>query len=150
MIVALSMLNLLLLLGFHMQVFAAGDLSDPHGTHRVCLSAVLQVLQQVQGEEWFRDCWVWLYRGAWQVMRGQRGGWGGGAHEPDLGRGKALCVKLTYVNPSALWRAHMGKCIGKDSLSGLGGCDEPWASKEDGIRTLYHTNTPDLPNILFL
>lgn len=50
------------------QVFAAGDLSDPHGTHRVCLSAILQALGRCKeaGEAWIDDCWLWLYRGAWQ------------------------------------------------------------------------------------
>ncbi len=47
------------------QIFAAGDLSDPHGTHRVCLDAVLIALQQLINEKWMKDCWVWLYRGAW-------------------------------------------------------------------------------------
>ncbi len=81
------------------QVYAAGDLSDPHGTHRVCLSAIMQALERISagsalasrevsasrdregadgtsapvsrdregaGFSWFRDCEVWLYRGAWQ------------------------------------------------------------------------------------
>lgn len=50
------------------QVFAAGDLSDPHGTHRVCLSAILQALGRCKeaGDAWIDDCWLWLYRGAWQ------------------------------------------------------------------------------------
>ncbi len=50
------------------QVFAAGDLSDPHGTHRVCLSAIFQALERCKqtGDDWIKDCWVWLYRGAWQ------------------------------------------------------------------------------------
>lgn len=50
------------------QVFAAGDLSDPHGTHRVCLSAIFQALERCKqaGDEWIKDCWLWLYRGAWQ------------------------------------------------------------------------------------
>jgi glucosamine-6-phosphate deaminase len=47
------------------QIFAAGDLSDPHGTHRVCLDAVLIALRQLINETWIKDCWVWLYRGAW-------------------------------------------------------------------------------------
>ena len=47
------------------QIFAAGDLSDPHGTHRVCLDAILLALQQVKDDEWMKNCWVWLYRGAW-------------------------------------------------------------------------------------
>ncbi|HYD02129.1 MAG TPA: glucosamine-6-phosphate deaminase [Phycisphaerales bacterium] len=48
------------------QIYAAGDLSDPHGTHRVCLAAVTRALTVVKDEEWMRDCEVWLYRGAWQ------------------------------------------------------------------------------------
>jgi glucosamine-6-phosphate deaminase len=48
------------------QIYAAGDLSDPHGTHRVCLQAILQALERVKIEEWFKLCQVWLYRGAWQ------------------------------------------------------------------------------------
>jgi glucosamine-6-phosphate deaminase len=50
------------------QVFAAGDLADPHGTHKVCLDIVLEALKRLKeaGEEWTRDCWLWLYKGAWQ------------------------------------------------------------------------------------
>ena len=50
------------------QVYAAGDLSDPHGTHRVCLNAVLMSLQELKEENvpWIDHCWLWLYRGAWQ------------------------------------------------------------------------------------
>jgi len=47
------------------QIYAAGDLSDPHGTHRVCLNAVLTACQRCQKDDWFADCEVWLYRGAW-------------------------------------------------------------------------------------
>ena len=47
------------------QIYAAGDLRDPHGTHRTCLSAVLQACQRVADEAWYQDCVVWLYRGAW-------------------------------------------------------------------------------------
>ena len=47
------------------QVFAAGDLADPHGTHRVCLNAIFEGFHQLQSEEWMIDCWLWLYRGAW-------------------------------------------------------------------------------------
>lgn len=45
---------------------AAGDLSDPHGTHRVCIEAVLAAMEVVQDEEWVKECRLWLYRGAWQ------------------------------------------------------------------------------------
>lgn len=48
------------------QIYAAGDLSDPHGTHRVCLAAVMEAVRRLQHEDWMQDCWVWLYRGAWQ------------------------------------------------------------------------------------
>ncbi|SET02871.1 glucosamine-6-phosphate deaminase [Hymenobacter actinosclerus] len=50
------------------QIFAAGDLSDPHGTHRVCLAAIMQAVQRLRAEgcAWLSDCRVWLYRGAWQ------------------------------------------------------------------------------------
>ncbi len=48
------------------QIFAAGDLSDPHGTHRVCFIAILEALKRLKNEEWIKDCYLWLYRGAWQ------------------------------------------------------------------------------------
>lgn len=48
------------------QIYAAGDLSDPHGTHRVCLQAIIRALQIVKDEEWFKPAQFWLYRGAWQ------------------------------------------------------------------------------------
>ena len=47
------------------QIYAAGDLADPHGTHRVCIEAVLAALEVVRDEEWFKQCHMWLYRGAW-------------------------------------------------------------------------------------
>jgi glucosamine-6-phosphate deaminase len=48
------------------QIYAAGDLSDPHGTHRVCLDAVFSALRELKDEPWMQECWTWLYRGAWQ------------------------------------------------------------------------------------
>ncbi len=50
------------------QIFAAGDLADPHGTHKVCLDIVLESLKRIKeaGDEWIKDCWLWLYKGAWQ------------------------------------------------------------------------------------
>lgn len=47
------------------QVYAAGDLADPHGTHRVCLDAVFGAFKALENENWIKDCWLWLYRGAW-------------------------------------------------------------------------------------
>jgi len=54
------------------QVYAAGDLSDPHGTHRVCLSAVFEAMRRVKDRDWARGCELWLYRGAWQEWEPQR------------------------------------------------------------------------------
>lgn len=50
------------------QIFAAGDLSDPHGTHRVCLEILLKTLERFKAENasWISNCNLWLYRGAWQ------------------------------------------------------------------------------------
>jgi len=48
------------------QIYVAGDLSDPHGTHRVCLSAVITAIQRLNQQAWMKQCEVWLYRGAWQ------------------------------------------------------------------------------------
>jgi glucosamine-6-phosphate deaminase len=47
------------------QVYAAGDLADPHGTHRVCLNAVMEAMRICKDDDWARDCYVWFYRGAW-------------------------------------------------------------------------------------
>ncbi len=47
------------------QIYAAGDLADPHGTHRVCLDAIFEAFRQLKTEKWHKDCWLWLYRGAW-------------------------------------------------------------------------------------
>ncbi len=47
------------------QIYAAGDLADPHGTHKVCLDVFFDVLQDLKSEKFMKDCWVWLYRGAW-------------------------------------------------------------------------------------
>lgn len=50
------------------QIFCAGDLADPHGTHKVCLEVVFESMKRIKeaGDEWIRDCWMWLYKGAWQ------------------------------------------------------------------------------------
>lgn len=47
------------------QIFVAGDLADPHGTHRVCLNAALAAIHELIDEKWMKDCRVWMYRGAW-------------------------------------------------------------------------------------
>jgi len=48
------------------QIFAAGDLADPHGTHKVCLDAIFSSVKELKSKKFMKDCWVWLYRGAWQ------------------------------------------------------------------------------------
>jgi glucosamine-6-phosphate deaminase len=48
------------------QIYAAGDLSDPHGTHRVCLAVITTALHRLRDRDWMKQCTVWLYRGAWQ------------------------------------------------------------------------------------
>ncbi|QOI96424.1 MAG: glucosamine-6-phosphate deaminase [Flammeovirgaceae bacterium] len=48
------------------QIYAAGDLSDPHGTHRVCLAAIYRAIERLKKKTWMKQCYVWLYRGAWQ------------------------------------------------------------------------------------
>ncbi|PKQ44183.1 glucosamine-6-phosphate deaminase [Confluentibacter flavum] len=48
------------------QIYAAGDLADPHGTHKVCLDAIFEAVKQLKPKKFMNDCWVWLYRGAWQ------------------------------------------------------------------------------------
>ena len=47
------------------QIFVAGDLADPHGTHRVCTDAVLAAVDELKNEPWMSDCRIWMYRGAW-------------------------------------------------------------------------------------
>jgi glucosamine-6-phosphate deaminase len=47
------------------QIFVAGDLADPHGTHKVCLDAVLAAIDELKDELWMKNCWIWMYRGAW-------------------------------------------------------------------------------------
>jgi len=48
------------------QVYAAGDFADPHGTHETCFNIILEALKRLgKTEGWVKDCWLWLYRGAW-------------------------------------------------------------------------------------
>ncbi|OUL63310.1 glucosamine-6-phosphate deaminase, partial [Flavobacterium sp. AJR] len=48
------------------QIYAAGDLADPHGTHKVCLDAIFEAVKRLKSKSFMDDCWLWLYRGAWQ------------------------------------------------------------------------------------
>lgn len=48
------------------QIYAAGDFADPHGTHVVCFKIILEALKRLKAtDEWVKDCWLWMYRGAW-------------------------------------------------------------------------------------
>ncbi len=54
------------------QIYAAGDLADPHGTHKVCLDGIFEAMKrlkaessQLTAESWLSNCWLWLYKGAW-------------------------------------------------------------------------------------
>lgn len=47
------------------QIFAAGDLTDPHGTQKTSLDLVYTAIANLKSDKFMKDCWVWLYRGAW-------------------------------------------------------------------------------------
>jgi len=47
------------------QIFVAGDLADPHGTHKVCLDAILAAVDEMKDDKWMKECRIWMYRGAW-------------------------------------------------------------------------------------
>lgn len=48
------------------QIFAAGDFADPHGTHRICFDIISEAVRRLsKTEDWTKDCWIWMYRGAW-------------------------------------------------------------------------------------
>ncbi|MGL4520428.1 MAG: glucosamine-6-phosphate deaminase [Phocaeicola sp.] len=49
------------------QIYVAGDLADPHGTHRVCTDAIFAAIdiEKKEGAKWLEDCRIWMYRGAW-------------------------------------------------------------------------------------
>ncbi|MEZ5029706.1 MAG: glucosamine-6-phosphate deaminase [Ferruginibacter sp.] len=50
------------------QIYCAGDFADPHGTHKVCFDVVIEALKTIKASKakWIEDCWLWLYKGAWQ------------------------------------------------------------------------------------
>jgi len=47
------------------QIYAAGDFADPHGTHKVCWDAIEAAVDRLKHKDFMKDCWIWLYRGAW-------------------------------------------------------------------------------------
>ncbi len=50
------------------QIYCAGDFADPHGTHKVCFDVVIEAVKKIKASKakWISDCWLWLYKGAWQ------------------------------------------------------------------------------------
>ncbi len=54
------------------QIYCAGDFADPHGTHKVCFDVVIEALKRLKAQssklntDWINNCWLWLYKGAWQ------------------------------------------------------------------------------------
>ena len=54
------------------QIYCAGDFADPHGTHKVCFDVVIEALKRLKAQgsklngDWIDNCWLWLYKGAWQ------------------------------------------------------------------------------------
>ncbi|MBP6432239.1 MAG: glucosamine-6-phosphate deaminase [Ferruginibacter sp.] len=54
------------------QIYCAGDFADPHGTHKVCFDVVIEALRRLSfdsaqdSNHWINNCWLWLYKGAWQ------------------------------------------------------------------------------------
>ena len=57
------------------QIYVAGDLSDPHGTHRVCLAAIEQAVMHLLEQDWMKACEIWHYRGAWRSGSRTRSTW---------------------------------------------------------------------------
>jgi len=51
------------------QIFAAGDLADPHGTHRLCLDSIFKSIENLKNTSYMNNCYVWLYRGAWKEWK---------------------------------------------------------------------------------
>jgi glucosamine-6-phosphate deaminase len=46
------------------QIYVAGEMSDPHGTHRTCAEAIFEAVRRVQARG--QQFETWLYRGAWE------------------------------------------------------------------------------------
>lgn len=48
------------------QIYTAGDLTDPHGTHRKCFNGIVSALDKVKDDPWLNNCRIWLYHGTWK------------------------------------------------------------------------------------
>ena len=51
------------------QIYVAGELSDPHGTHRVCAEAIFEAVRRARTKG--NSSEIWLYRGAWEEWEPQ-------------------------------------------------------------------------------
>jgi glucosamine-6-phosphate deaminase len=106
-------------------VFAAGDLDDPHGTHRLCLRALRDALARAAGEPWLRETELWLYRGVWAEWA---------PDEIDL------AVPLSPQEVLRRRRAIFRHETQKDQAAFPGGDRrEPWQLTEDRSRRLAET-----------
>jgi glucosamine-6-phosphate deaminase len=85
------------------QVYAAGDLSDPHGTHRVCLTAVFKAFDQLQDRPWAQRCEVWLYRGAWQEWEPEKIEMAVPLSPSELGRKRSAIFKHQSQKDKAMF-----------------------------------------------
>jgi glucosamine-6-phosphate deaminase len=85
------------------QVYAAGDLSDPHGTHRTCFDAITRALAVVAGDPWRARCEVWLYRGAWQEWEPEQIGMAVPLSPKELARKIAAIFKHESQKDKALF-----------------------------------------------
>ena len=103
------------------QIYVAGDLSDPHGTHRMCADATFQAIRRVRAKDKDWKAEVWLYRGAWQEW---------GPHEVD---------RVVPLNPREMERKKLAifkHQSQKDRAMFPGGTDsrEFWQRAEDRNR----------------
>jgi glucosamine-6-phosphate deaminase len=85
------------------QVYAAGDLSDPHGTHRVCLTAVFAAFAQLRDRPWTQHCDVWLYRGAWQEWEPEKIEMAVPLSPSELGRKRSAIFKHQSQKDKAMF-----------------------------------------------
>lgn len=75
------------------QIYATGDLADPHGTHRICMDALKEALQQLSTEDWLNNCYIWRYRGAWKEWETSEIGMAVPLSPEELNRKKAAILK---------------------------------------------------------
>ena len=102
------------------QLYAAGDLGDPHGTHRRCLEVLIRALAVVSTRDWFATCERWLYRGAWEEWEPHRIDMAVPLTPDDVGRKRRAIVRHQSQKDGALF-------MGEDAR-------EFWQRSEDRTR----------------